>query len=482
MARILVVDDERSMREYLEILLRKVGHEVTTTAEAKDAQERARSQPFDLVLSDLRIGKESGIEVLKAFKEAQPSVEVILITAYATMENAIEAMKLGAYDYVTKPFKNEELSLLISKALEKRALAEENECLRIQLQPRERMEGMVGSSAAMQRVYALVEKVAQGRTTALIVGASGVGKELVARAIHSKGPRASGPFVAISCGAIPEGLVESELFGHVRGAFTGANCDRAGLFKAAGGGTIFLDEVGELPLPAQVKLLRAIQERRIKPVGGNHDIEVDARIIAATNRNLVEEVKEGRFREDLYYRLDVIQIYVPRLKERREDIAALAEHFIAVHSSESGRSGLNLSKEALSFLEAYDWPGNVRELENAMERAVTLCEGSVIGPDVLPSQIRGQMTLGPESGIQLPPGGMDLQSYLDGTERRFLSLALEKAGGVKKEAAKLLGLTFRSMRYRLAKQGLSTPREAGEDGQEMLAPEPEPPRSSQGSP
>jgi two-component system response regulator PilR (NtrC family) len=449
-----------------------MGHTVTTVADMVGALGLAGAAEFDLVLSDLRIGKDSGIDVLKAFKNAQPNVEVVIITAFATMENAIAAMKLGAYDYVTKPFKNEELALIVGRALEKHDLQRENESLRIQLASRGRIAGMVGESASMKQIYSLVDKVAQNRTTVLIVGESGVGKELVARAIHSKGPRASGPFVPINCGAIPDGLVESELFGHVRGAFTGATSDRAGLFKAACGGTIFLDEVGELPLAAQVKLLRAIQDRRIKPVGGNRDLEFDARIVAATNRDLSEEVKEGRFREDLFYRLNVIQIFVPPLRERREDILKLAEHFIEQHANEMGRSLLSLSKEACSYLQSYGWPGNVRELENAMERAVTLTEGRVIKPDVLPPQVRG-VSLSTDGAVELPPGGIDLQAYLDAVERKYLQMALAQAGGVKKEGAKLLGLTFRSMRYRLAKLGLAAPREAegsnpsGSDDEEM---------------
>ncbi len=458
MARILVVDDERSMREYLEVLLRKLGHEVVLAAEVAQAVALADSDEFDLVLSDLKLGRGSGLDVLKSFKAAQPRCEVVLITAFAAMETAIQAMKAGAYDYVTKPFKNEELSLLVAKALEKRELARENESLRIRLASRERPDGMVGRGPAMQQIFSLVEKVAAGKTTVLVVGESGVGKELVARAIHQRGPRASGPFVPINCGAIPEGLVESELFGHVRGAFTGANSDRPGLFKAASGGTIFLDEIAELPLAAQVKLLRAIQEKRVKPVGGTRDLEVDARIIAATNRDLAEEVKEGRFREDLYYRLNVIQIFVPALRERREDIAELAQSFIERYAREAGRERLVLAPEALALMQAYPWPGNVRELENAVERAVTLAEGPTITAEVLPAQIRGVSALGGEDRVELPATGMDLQGHLDDVERRFLKLALDRSGGVKKEAARLLGLTFRSMRYRLAKLGLSTPR------------------------
>jgi two-component system response regulator PilR (NtrC family) len=456
MARILVVDDERSMREYLEILLRKGGHEVKTLADVGSALSLAPEEDLDLVLSDLKVGHGSGLDVLRCFKAAQPTCEVVLITAFATMENAIEAMKLGAYDYVTKPFKNEELTLLVQKALEKRALSRENESLRVRLAARERIAGMVGESPGMQEVYSLVEKVAPARTTVLVVGESGVGKELVARAIHARGPRAQGPFVPINCGAIPETLVESELFGHVKGAFTEAGAGRIGLFQAADGGTIFLDEVGELPLSAQVKVLRAIQEKQVRPVRGLKDVAVDVRVVAATNRDLAEEVKEGGFREDLFYRLNVIQIAVPPLRERRGDIVPLAEAFITRHAREAGRGRLTLSREAEACLLSYRWPGNVRELENTIERAVTLVDGEVIDPGALPPHLRG-LTPEPEGPLELAPGGMDLQSYLDGVERKFLTLALERSGGVKKEAAKLLGLSFRSIRYRLAKLGLSSP-------------------------
>ncbi len=463
MARILAVDDERSMREYLEIFLRKEGHSVMTAGDVAGALALAEANEFDLVISDMKLGRGSGIDVLSAVKEAQPGVEVVMITAFATMESAIQAMKLGAYDYITKPFKNDEFSLVISKALEKRELARENESLKIRLESRQHMEGMIGDSQVMRRIFELIDKVAQSRTTVLVVGESGVGKELVARAVHARSPRANGPFVPINCGAIPEGLVESELFGHVRGAFTNASSDRPGLFKAAQDGTIFLDEVGELPLSAQVKLLRAIQERRIKPVGGNRDIEVDARIIAATNRDLSEEVKEGRFREDLYYRLNVIQVFVPPLRARREDIPLLAQSFITRLAREAGREEMSLSREAAALLQAHDWPGNVRELENAMERAVTLNDGPIIKADVLPPQVRGVTPMPMDGELVLPEGGMDLTSYLDSVERKFLQMALDQAGGIKTEAAKLLGLSFRSMRYRLAKLGLSIPH--GEDGE-----------------
>ena len=361
--------------------------------------------------------------------------------------------------------------MLVDKALEKGKLARENESMRIQLGARSRVEGSEGieetksSGRGMREVYALVEKVASSKATVLIIGESGVGKELVARAVHAKSPRASAPFVPINCGAIPEGLVESELFGHVRGAFTGAQSDNPGLFKAAAGGTVFLDEVGELPLQAQVKLLRAIQEKRIRAVGGQRDFEIDVRLIAATNRDLEEEVREGRFREDLFYRINVIQVRVPPLRARREDIARLAQHFVERFSAETGRGPMVLSREAVAYLLGYDWPGNVRELENAMERAVTLSDGAIIAPDVLPASIRGvPVPVFMSSGeLVLAQGGVDLQAILDDMERRYLQLALKETGGKKGEAAKLLGLTFRSMRYRLAKLGLAKPEDPREE-------------------
>ena len=324
MAAILVVDDEASMREFLEILLRKQGHRVQSAAGAKDALARVAEGGVDLVVTDLRLGADSGLEVLRRVKELAPATEVVMMTAFATTENAIQAMKLGAYDYVLKPFKVDELRLVLEKALEHRALVQENRVLRHRVgKPRLATPEIIGHGAATEEVRALVEKVAPTRTTVLVTGESGVGKEVVARAIHDRSDRSDQPFVAINCGAIPEGLIESELFGHERGSFTGAVEAKAGLFEVAGSGTLFLDEVAELPPPLQVKLLRALQERRVRRVGGAADIAFGARIIAATNRELGEEVATGRFREDLYYRLNVIQIRVPPLRARREDLAAL---------------------------------------------------------------------------------------------------------------------------------------------------------------
>jgi two-component system response regulator PilR (NtrC family) len=457
MATILVVDDERSMREFLEILLRKQGHEVATAQDAAAALARAAQGDVDLVITDLRLGRDSGIDVLRAVKEQTPGVEVIVVTAFATTENAVQAMKLGAYDYVLKPFKVDELLLVVGKALERRALVAENRVLRLRAGGNgvARETELLGGSAAIGEVRQMVEKVAAARTTILVAGESGTGKEVVARMIHARGGRADQPFVAINCGAIPEGLIESELFGHEKGSFTGASEARAGLFEVAGSGTLFLDEVGELPPAVQVKLLRALQERRIRRVGGTRDLPFAARIIAATNRDLAVEVREGRFREDLYYRLNVIQIRLPPLRERREDLPTFLEYFLARFAAEMGRGPPRLSPEAERLLLAHDWPGNVRELANAVERAVTLSDGEVVEPGVLPPAVRGS---GPgaeaESASTLPDAGIDLQAHLDAIERRLLERALERTGGVKTEAARLLSLTFRSLRYRLAKYAI----------------------------
>ncbi|HSN16013.1 MAG TPA: sigma-54 dependent transcriptional regulator, partial [Anaeromyxobacteraceae bacterium] len=369
MARILVVDDERSMREFLEILLRKQGHEVITADALPAALAAAGEGDLDLVITDLRLGDGDGLELLGDVKARAPATEVVVITAYATAENAVQAMKLGAYDYVLKPFKLDELQLVVAKALERRALVAENRALRHRV-GREEQE-IIGRSPAIAEVRAMVERVAIARTTLLVTGESGTGKEVVARAIHARAGAAQ-PFVPVNCGAIPEGLIESELFGHERGAFTGAVGTKAGLFEVAGAGTLFLDEVGELPLPMQVKLLRALQERRIRRVGGNGDIAVAARIVAATNRELEAEVAAGRFREDLFYRLNVIQLRIPPLRERREDLPLFIGRFLEQFCGELGRPRMSLSPEAERLLLAWRWPGNVRELQNVIERAVTL--------------------------------------------------------------------------------------------------------------
>ncbi len=452
MASILVVDDERSMREFLEILLRQAGYDVAVAGDAAAALQRAAQGDVDLVITDLRLGRDSGIDVLRGIKEQSPNTEVVMVTAFATTENAIQAMKLGAYDYVQKPFKLDELKLVVAKALERRALVAENRVLRRHAGPLSELE-LLGSSPAIHEVREVVEKVAPGRTTVLISGESGVGKEVVARAIHRRSGRADQPFVAVNCGAIPEGLIESELFGHEKGSFTGASEARAGLFEVAGTGTLFLDEVGELPPPMQVRLLRALQERRIRRVGGARDLPVAARIVAATNRDLTLEVQRGNFREDLYYRLNVISLHVPPLRERQEDIPAFLEHYLRRFALEQGRPVPRLAPETERVLLAHGWPGNVRELANVIERAMALSSAEVLEPSALPPALRGR-TSSVAAAARLPDAGIDLQAHLDAIERGLLEEALTRTGGVKTEAARLLSVTFRSLRYRLAKYGI----------------------------
>jgi two-component system response regulator PilR (NtrC family) len=468
MALLLVVDDASSMRELLELYFTDKGHQVEVAADAASAISRFSEHEHDLVITDLRLGRGSGMDVLREVKAKRPSTEVIVITAFATQEAGLEATRLGAYDFVTKTahFKPHELEVRVNGALEKMRLARENAILRERLEGR--YEGIVGRSPAMRALYQMVEKVAPARTTVLITGESGTGKELVARALHAKSTRASAPFVPVNCGAIPEGLIESELFGHVKGAFTGAQGPRPGLFQAAKGGTLFLDEIGELPLALQVKLLRAIQERRVRAVGADEDEEIDVRLIAATNRDLAAEVAAGRFREDLYYRLNVIQLRVPPVRERREDVMLLADHFLRRFEAEHGRERLDLSREAKKSLDAYDFPGNVRELENLIERAVTLSDGPEVTLDALPGPLRPPMPDSlPREGVL--PQGFSLEAHLAGIEQQLIDRALQQSGGVKKNAAALLGLTFRQFRHRLKK--LSGADEPEERSLEVAPPE-----------
>jgi two-component system response regulator PilR (NtrC family) len=462
-AAILVLDDERSIRDMLEVYLARQGHRVTCASTLADALILLRGKPFDLVLTDLRLGKESGLSLLEEVRQGHIRCEVIVMTAFSTVETAVQAMRAGAYDYVQKPFNLDELKILVDRALERRSLVAENTRLRVELGERPRRAVFAGKSETVREIIKLIDKVAGVRANVLITGESGVGKEVVAREIHDRGPRREAPFLPVNCGAIPEGLIESELFGHVKGAFTGADRNREGLLAAAKEGTLFLDEIGELPRETQVKLLRVIQERKARPVGSTQDFDVHARLIAATNRDLALEVQAGRFREDLFYRLNVIHVKVPPLRDRREDILALADQFLARFAEAQGRS-LRLSKEASARLLEYDYPGNVRELENLIERACALAEGTVIGPEVLPDLLRSRNV---PQGELIPESGMDLDSELLRVERGYLVQALERTGGVKVAAAKLLGMTFRSFRYRLEKLGLAQPEEgeAAEDGQ-----------------
>src|SRR5213082_591122 len=457
MARLLVVDDEQSMRVMLEARLAKAGHAVEVAPDFPGVERALADFEFDVVITDLRMRTGSdGLDVLRKVKAAQAEVEIILMTAFGSDDLRRQALELGAYGYVEKsPTLASELIALVKAAVQKRELArrgrilaQDNELLREQLSARGRFESMVARSGAMHEVFEVVEKVAVARTTVLITGESGVGKELVARALHARSPRSSAPFVPVNCGAIPEGLIESELFGHAKGAFTGAQGATEGLFRAAQDGTLFLDEIGELPLNVQVKLLRAIQERRIRPVGDNND--VDVRLVAATNRNLAAEVRAGRFREDLYYRLNVVEIRVPALRERREDVLPLADHFLRCFAAVHRRPLQGLSDDAKRRLSEYWFPGNVRELENLIERAVALSSGDEVTVDALPAVLRGVGAHALSPGGPLPDGFL-LEDYLAQIERELIDRALTEAGGVKTYAAARLGLTFRQFRHRVKK-------------------------------
>ena len=457
MASILLVDDERSMRDYLEILLRKRGHEVFVAQSGEEALTKLTERSYDLVLTDLRLGTISGMRVLEQVRAIAPLTQVIVMTAYATMETAIEALNAGAYHYLVKPFQNDEVVVVLQKALEQQRIVRENLQLRTEISELQRSRGqdLIGKSAALDQVFQLIRRVAPTKTSVLVTGETGTGKELVAKSLHAMSPRKDGAFVVVNCGAIPENLLESELFGHKKGAFTGAIAHREGLFELANNGTIFLDEVGELPLSMQVKLLRVLQEKSFKRVGGNETITVDARIVAATNRSLEDEVRGGTFREDLYYRLNVVQIRLPPLRERQDDIPLLVQHFLRKFGAESGRSSLAFSPAAMDALLRYGFPGNVRELENIVERAVALEPSNLVMPESLPPAVReGTLPQAYARTVQLPTSGVDLEKVLGEMEQRLLEQALERSRGVKVEAAKLLGITFRSIRYRLRKHGL----------------------------
>src|SRR5713226_9436346 len=448
------------MREYLEVLLSRGGYQVVTAPDVATAVDTILKNNLDVVISDIKLGQESGLAVLRAARASATPPEVILITAYGTPATAVEAMREGAYDYICKPFDNEELMLLVQKALEKRELLRENRELRASGAPGTQI--LVGKSPAMQQVWALINKVASSRSTVLITGESGTGKELVARAIHWKSSRSGQPFLPVNCAALAEGVLESEVFGHVKGSFTGATVDRPGILVSAREGTVLLDEIGEISPSMQVKLLRVLQERRVKPVGSSSEVPFQARVLAATNRHLESEVKAGRFREDLYYRLNVITIELPPLRKRREDIPALANFFLEQMKEELGKPGLKFSPGTLALLESYSFPGNVRQLENIVERAATLAEGSLLGPSVLPAPLRGEVESSSSSNAPPLSPGFSLERNLDETERRYLVAALERAEGNKTRAAEILNLSFRSFRYRLAKHGLADKVESSE--------------------
>ena len=454
------------MRELLGIMLRQVGYDVTQADGGEAAiQTLKTTDAFDLVITDLRMRKVDGLAVLRAAKEHSPHTVVLVVTAFASTETAVEAMKLGAYDYVTKPFKLDELKLTIANALERKRLQDENRELKRQLRTERGFDSFVGKSRRMLEVFETIRKTADSGSTVMITGESGTGKELVARAVHQESGRRSAPFVSVNCGAIPETLMESELFGHVKGAFTGAVQSTEGLFLAADGGTLFLDEITEISHSVQVKLLRAIQEREIRRVGDTRDVKVDVRLIAASNRDLVKAVADGVLREDLYYRLNVIPIHLPPLRERPEDVPLLVAHFIGRIASDVGKTIAGISPEALAVLERYHWPGNIRELENVVERAIVLGSGEQITADSLPPHLAQPAERG-EFPVEIPAGGMDLEGLLAAVESRYIRLALDRAGGLQVRAAELLRLSFRQFRYKIQKHGLR--------GRGQPAPKPDP--------
>ncbi|MCX5724067.1 MAG: sigma-54 dependent transcriptional regulator [Nitrospirae bacterium] len=455
MEKILVVDDERGLREVLSIMLTRAGYAVTEAADGEEAIGHVGREIFDLVITDLRMPKADGMAVLKAVKSLSPETVVLVITAFATADTAVEAMKQGAYDYLTKPFQVDEVQLIIRNALEKRRLSTENILLKREMASHSSFAQIIGQSEAIQKVFDVVRKVADAKSNVLICGESGTGKELVARAIHYNSARSRMPFVAVNCSAVPETLLESELFGHMKGSFTGAMANKAGLFEVANGGTIFLDEIGDTPLTIQVKLLRVIQEREFRRVGGTQDVKVDVRIVAATNKDLEKAVADGSFREDLYYRLDVIPIRLPPLRLRTGDIPLLVKHFLEKFAQESGRPAPVLTPEAMHVLLGHEWRGNVRELENVLERVAAFSSGASVSEEDIRGWLRPSVSPHqPGAPTDLPVDGVDLEGLINGIERNLLVQALERAKWVKKKAARLLKLNARSFRYRLEKYAI----------------------------
>ncbi len=471
MNRILIVEDEKSMRDLLLLMLRKEGYGVEAAESAIRARERLEKEAaYDLVITDISMPGMSGLELLRHVRRASPQTAVILMTAFGSKETAIEALNEGAAYYVEKPFDIDEMKVVVRKTLDVGRLTSENEDLQRQnrdlkaeLQGKYRFEGLVGRSSKMREIFDLIQRVAGTGSTIMISGESGTGKELIARAVHYNSGRGDKPFVSINCGALPDELLESELFGHMRGSFTGATANKKGLFEVANGGTIFLDEIGETSPAMQIKLLRVLQERRIRRVGGTEEIEVDARVITATNQDLERMVGERRFREDLFYRINVIPIRMPALREKPEDIPPLAEHFLEKCRKSMGKAVHAISKEAMELLELYAWPGNVRQLENVVERAVALEATDTIRAESLPREIRGGSGRRGAVDVVLPESGIDLEEHLEELRQRYMAEALERAGGVQTRAAEILGMTFRSFRYFAKKYGL-TPRDGAGAG------------------
>ncbi len=454
---ILIVDDEKAQREILAMILQGEGYEIAEAAGVREALQIMDKREFELVLTDLKMQGQSGLDLLEQVMADDPQQCVILMTAHGSVDSAVGAMKRGAFDYLEKPLERENLLLTIKRAFERVSLVRENRVLQKRVAEIQRISSIIGDHSKMKEVYRIITKIAPTSSTVLIYGESGTGKELVARAIHDRSPRADQPFMAINCAAIPETLIESELFGHEKGSFTGANAREIGILEAANGGTVFLDEIGEMNVAMQAKLLRAIQEKEIRRVGGKANLPLDVRIISATNRELEQEIKKGGFREDLFYRLNVIRINLPPLRERGSDIATLANFFVAKYREASGIAVEGISKPALKLLMNYTWPGNVRQLESVIERAVLMAEGSIIQPEDLPTEIA---SLAAHSGVvpfELPPEGINFEEM----EKALIIKAMERADWVIGKAAPILGLTYKTLQYRLEKHGIEKPEKRG---------------------
>ena len=445
--RILIVDDEDGMRRLLGRVLTREGYETSTVGSGAEALRLVANERFDLVVTDIKMPEMDGLQLLEELKEYEPSLPIIVMTAYGTIENAVQALRFGAYDYIAKPFETDEIKLTVAKALERERLLAENRYLHAELEGRYDFSGIIGGSPAMQQVYEMASSVAASNANVLITGESGTGKELMARSIHYSSPRKEKPFVVLNCSALSESVLESELFGHEKGAFTGALDMRKGRFERADQGTLFIDEVAEMSMAAQVKLLRVIQEHEFERVGGNKTISVNVRIVAATNKKLEDQVKNGQFREDLYYRLNVVNINIPPLRSRREDVEPLSRHFLEKYIAETGKKITDLAPRALSCLLAHDWPGNVRELQNAIERAVVLSKGSVLTPRDFPQNLQGDDQI----CLQVPEKGGSLTEILEDLERQLIIQTLQREDGSQTRAAETLGIKRTTLRYKMEK-------------------------------
>lgn len=461
MENILVIDDEKSLLDLLSVVLKKEGYRVRTSLAPAKIFDLLEKEDFDLLICDIKLPEISGMEILKYVRENKPEIPVIMITAYGSLKQAVEALKAGAIDYILKPFDVEELKIIIAKEMEKRRLKEENILLKRDLKEKYSFENMIGKSKSMQEIYSLIEKTSTTDSTVLITGESGTGKEMAARALHLLSRRGDNPFVSINCAALPESLLESELFGHARGSFTGAVADKKGMFEVATRGTLFLDEVGETSPWTQVKVLRALQERKIRRVGGTEEIPVDVRIIAVTNQDLKKRIEEGKFREELYYRLNVISFEMPPLRKRVEDIPLLVNHFLQNYCQKMGKKMKRMAPEVINYFEAYAWPGNVRELENVIERVVAIEDRETITAAALPREIISPPKRA--AAQRLIPPGFNLANHIDEISKGYINEARVLAGGNLRKTASLLGISYRSLRHLITKYGLRETEKMGRE-------------------